>query len=225
MKNAGFFACLAMCFSVGAQDFSLQICPVFAHEKIVLEQPLHTSTGDTLTLSTLKFYLGNFGFWKNGQVVHTENAHRLLDLEDETTLRLTFDFPENTAFDSIAFDLGVDSLTTASGAMGGDLDPTRGMFWTWQSGYINLKLEGFSSKCPARGGLFELHLGGYLPPFQSVRRVVLPFSKKENARLDFDLNPLFRQIDWEKKSGIMSPGAEAVRLTNVLATSFLSHEK
>lgn len=203
-----------------SQPFSLHVQPVFSGKKIVLEQAFRGENGDTLAVQTLKFYLGNFEFRKNGYVVFAEKTYRLIDLEDEKSLALVFNFPEKATFDSLYFDLGTDSLTNSAGVMGGDLDPARGMFWTWQSGYINLKLEGFSSRCPARAGMFMFHLGGFLPPFQTVRRVVLPFSKPVNSRINFDLAPFFQSVDWAQKPGIMSPGMEAVRLMDVLAAGF-----
>lgn len=226
MKITALLAGLSMCFWAGAQDAALEIYPVVAGEKIVLEHPFLSPNGDTLNLSTLKFYLGNFEFWENGEVVHADNAYRLLDLEDKTSLLLPFHFPGKTTFDSLRFYLGVDSLTTASGAMGGDLDPTRGMFWTWQSGYINVKIEGTSSKSPLRDGAFAFHLGGYASPFGAYRRVsVGAVSNLADVRLDLDFTPLFGQIDWSKKPSVMSPGTEAVRLLNVLTTCFSIHEK
>jgi hypothetical protein len=46
--------------------------------------------------------------------------------------KLSFDLPTYLKYDQIQFQLGIDSLTNVSGAMGGDLDPTKGMYWTWQ---------------------------------------------------------------------------------------------
>ncbi len=206
-------------------DFSMQFEPVFLGQKMALEQPARKPDGDSLALHTLRFYLSNFVFFKNCAVVFAEkNSHHLLDLEDEKSMLLTFEFPQNLDFDSLRFDLGVDSATTVSGAMGGDLDPTRGMFWTWQSGYINFKIEGFSRKSPARDGEFRFHLGGYLPPFQTLQRVGLPVFSKEKAVLQLDLTPFFEKIDWQKKPNIMSPCREAVELSEVLAKSFIFNQ-
>lgn len=206
------------------KPFSLHFQPVFQQQKIALDKPLKTSGGDSLALHELRFYLTNFVFLKNGAVVFAEkNSHHLLDLEDENSLVLKFQLPENAGFDSLKFDLGVDSLTNLSGAMGGDLDPTRGMFWTWQSGYINFKMEGFFEKCPARNHEFQFHLGGYLPPFPTAQKVFLPVLEKEKMRVDFDLASFFEKIDWPKKHNIMSPCAEAVENSRVLAKSFSVH--
>lgn len=212
--------------------FSIQMQPIFLEKNIVLDEPLFDKNGDSLAIHELKFYLGNFEFLKNGQVVFQEKSHRLVDVENEKSLVLDFDMPENPDFDSLRFDLGVDSLTNVSGAMGGDLDPTRGMFWTWQSGYINFKLEGFFEKCPARNGEFQFHLGGYLQPFQTVQRLNInamrasnPSGLQSRIQIDLDLSPFFEKTDWAKKPGVMSPGGEAVRLSEVLAKSFSIHAK
>lgn len=218
--------CSAIWMPLAAQHLSIHIQPVFYGEKIVLEHPFIDPAGNSLNISLLKCYLGNFAFWKNGKIVFSEKSYHLIDLEDEHSLQLSFNFSGKTAFDSLRFDLGVDSLTTMAGAMGGDLDPTKGMFWTWQSGYVNFKTEGVSSQSSARNGGFEFHLGGFLPPFQTARHIkVGAIPNPDEARLDFDLTPFFQKIEWQKNPNIMSPGAEAVRLMDILATSFSWHEK
>ena len=57
--------------------------------------------------------------------------------------------------------------------MGGDLDPTKGMYWAWQSGYINFKMEGSCSQCLATKNNFEFHLGGYQQPFYAMQTIEL----------------------------------------------------
>jgi len=208
------------------EGVALLFQPIFQGKKIALEEPLRNSQMDSLALHTLKFYLSKFIFLKNGEVVFEEmNSYHLLDLEDDSTLTLKFKEAKSWDFDHLQFNLGIDSLTHISGAMGGDLDPTKGMFWTWQSGYINVKMEGFSAKCPARNHAFQFHLGGYLAPFQSVQTVQLSVPKGRNLQLQMDLAPFFEQVDWAKKHSIMSPSKEAVALSRILANSFSIYEK
>ncbi len=205
-------------------ELSIRFQPLFNGEKVLLETPMKGPTPDSLVLHTLRLYLSNFVFLKNEAVVYEEkNSRRLLDLEDTNSLNMKFQLPEKLDFDALAFDLGIDSLTNVSGAMGGDLDPTKGMFWTWQSGYVNVKLEGFFEKCATRNHEFQFHLGGYLAPFQSVQPVQLSVSKKENLRLQLDLAPLFEKVDWTKHCNIMSPSKEAVTFSDILANSFSIH--
>ena len=216
---------------------TLHFQPVFQQKNIVLDQPMRTAAGDSLALHTLRLYLCNFVFLKQGAAVWAEkNSHHLLDLEDTSTLALRFEMPTGAGFDEIKFDLGVDSVTNASGALGGDLDPTKGMYWTWQSGYINAKIEGFSERITGRNGEFQFHLGGFLSPFRAVQTVAVQVGSVQNAsdlrdtnpadlHIDFDLAPFFEKIDWAKRHSVMSPSAEAVRLSEVLAQSFSIHAK
>jgi DNA-binding XRE family transcriptional regulator len=120
-------------------------------------------------------------------------------------------------------DMLMSTLRNFVQAMGGDLDPTKGMYWTWQSGYVNFKAEGFYEKCPTRQGAFQFHLGGYMPPFLAARRIQIAATPGKNQQLQLDLTPFVDQVNWAKKHSIMSPGAETVRLSNVLATSFRLH--
>jgi hypothetical protein len=202
----------------------VRVVPVFHGENIRPGQAVSAAQGDSLVLHTLRFYLGHFRWMQKGEAVFSDSRYRLLDLEQDSTLVFTFQIPENLTFDHLEFTLGVDSLTTVSGAMGGDLDPTEGMFWAWQSGYIHVKIEGTSAKCPAKNKTFSFHLGGYLPPFSAVQQVTLPLVPGREAVAIFDLAPFFGQVDWNKKGGIMSPCAEAVRLSGVLAQSFRFYE-
>ena len=59
----------------------------------------------------------------------------------------------------IYFQIGIDSLTNVSGDLDGDLDPALGMYWAWNSGYINMKLEGKSSSCKSVKKEFQFHIG------------------------------------------------------------------
>lgn len=201
--------------------FQLPFRVVFQGKEIKLGTLLTSKKADGLTLQTLRFYLSNFVFLKNGKIVFEEkDSYHLLDLDTENSLLLTFKGSENLDFDQIQFKLGIDSLTHTSGAMGGDLDPTKGMFWTWQSGYVNFKVEGVFEKCPSRNHEFQFHLGGYLAPYQTVQQVQLSVPKGGNLHLQLDLAPFFEKIDWAKKYSIMSPCKEAVAAAQILAQSF-----
>ena len=85
-------------------------------------------------------------------------------------------------FNTIAFNLGIDSITNVSGAQGGDLDPTKGMYWAWQSGFINIKLQGTSNSCPPPKNEFEFHLGGYQYPFNSLQTIILKTGNEKKLR-------------------------------------------
>lgn len=203
-----------------AQVFTLRVEPVWEGRRIVLETPWPAAEGDTVRIDALKFYLGRFCWLQKGRVVYTDSSYHLIDLEADPDPVLTFRTPKNLHFDQLRFQLGIDSATNVGGVMGGDLDPTRGMYWTWQSGYINIKIEGAIGRSAARGDAFEWHLGGYRAPHATAQTLTLYCRTGAGARLTLDLAPLFRQADWQKEHHLMLPGAVAARFSAVLARSF-----
>lgn len=78
-------------------------------------------------------------------------------------------------FNAISFIVGVDSLRNVSGAQTGALDPAKGMFWTWNSGYIMAKLEGTSPASSLPNQKFEYHIGGFKGIENVLIRPVLVF--------------------------------------------------
>lgn len=205
---------------VFAQPTLLHFQPVFMQQPIALDSTMHNAQGDSLSVTMLRFYLGHFKFLNKGRIVFEDNTYHLLDLAAKNTLKIPFQLPQNTVFDTLQFDFGVDSLTNVSGALGGDLDPTKGMYWAWQSGYVNFKIEGIYEKCPTRDRTYSFHLGGYLPPFQSVQTIKLAVPKTQNIDINIALDTFFAQIDWQKKYSIMSPSKAAVGLMQQLTGLF-----
>ncbi|MFT7344128.1 MAG: hypothetical protein ACI9XP_000708 [Lentimonas sp.] len=121
---------------------------------------------DSVYIERTRFYLTNIAAYslKNKKISRIINP-LLVDL-DSSNQTLDFSLKKDKKFHHIGFTIGVDSSTNSQGAFGGDLDPTNGMYWSWQSGYINFKLEGML----VRNGIeesFTYHLGGYSHPFNS----------------------------------------------------------
>ena len=199
------------------------ITPLFGKEPFLLEQNYTYGKGDSLGFETLKFYLSNLQLRKNENIVFSEkNSYHLIDVSMKESMFISLQIPSNLLYDEIKFNLGIDSITNVSGAMGGDLDPTKGMYWTWQSGYINFKLEGSCSSCPTRNKTFQFHLGGYQAPFNSMQTVILKINKKDTADIFFDLQKYFSVIDLKNVNKIMSPNKRAVDLSEAIAKCFFT---
>lgn len=181
---------------------------------------------ETITIETFKFYLSNFSLSKSGKVIWKEkDSYHLLDASDTQTLHLALQIPDSLVFDHLQFTVGIDSITNTSGSFGGDLDPTKGMYWAWNSGYINFKLEGRSPNCPGRKNEFQFHLGGYLSPFESVQNIQLKVQSTNDLKVKIDLSKMLNQIDLSKQYKIMSPGTDAKKLSQIVATLFYIDDK
>ncbi|MFN3446832.1 MAG: MbnP family protein, partial [Bacteroidia bacterium] len=162
----------------------------------------------------VKFYITNISLWKQGnQVYISPIQHHLINLETNNTIDLNI--PQQTGYDTIQFFIGTDSITNTSGAMAGDLDAMHGMYWAWQSGYINIKIEGASSICKTRKNVFQYHLGGYLSPNQTRQQVKLATTKQHininiNINITIPFDEILQRQTLQNTPEVMSPGTQAV---------------
>lgn len=179
---------------------------------------------EEITIETLKFYISKIQLFQTEKLVYAEaNSYHLLDLADSSSFLLHLNIDPKLAYNTLHFTLGIDSLTNVSGALDGDLDPTKGMYWTWQSGYINFKLEG-SRKNGGDEKKFNFHLGGYLPPFGNAQQIKLLLVPNQAHVITLNLASFFKQIDWTSQKDIMSPGAEALHLAKLIQSLFSVNE-
>lgn len=218
------FICLSA--TMAGTGIKLRFVPTYAGQPIVLEEHYYKlPSGDSIMFETFKAYISNVAFYLDDKNIFAEQgSYHLLNASDEATMSFTVQSPGRWQFNYIHFDLGVDSATSTSGALGGDLDPAKGMFWTWQSGYINCKIEGRSNLCKTRHNEFQLHLGGYAYPDDCLQRsslqLTIPDSDTDDIEIEIPLDKFIAQIDLRKENAIMSPGNDAVMMARKLASVF-----
>jgi hypothetical protein len=95
-----------------------------------------------------------------------------------------------------------------------------GMYWAWNSGYIQFKCTGTSSLIPLLDKTFEFHLGGYRAPFETVQSIQLPIL---GNKLILDIKPFFEQtVDLPLIQRVMIPGNMAQSYCQELSKSFRS---
>lgn len=210
---------ISFCCTEAQNTVQIHFTPLFAGSNLILQKK-YNSQKDTVSISKLKFYLTDITFLKNNQTVALANKkHHLIDLEEPATLAIQQ--VVESEFDAIKFTVGVDSITQNSGVQEGDLDPIHGMYWTWQSGYIHFKIEGTSSRCKASKNKFQLHLGGYQAPFNTISEVYLPVRNKNSIAITIEVDKLLEQIDVSKHYQVMSPGQIAVTIAQIAASAFI----
>ena len=107
--------------------------------------------GQVFTVSRFRYYLSNFSL-KNADGKEVElPGYFLVDEEVPESKKIPFTGIPKGKYTSISFTIGIDSLHNCSGAQSGTLDPVNGMFWTWNTGYIFLKLEGHANSSASPG--------------------------------------------------------------------------
>jgi hypothetical protein len=172
----------------------------------------------------LKFYLTSFEIqYEDGTSSVEKNSYHLVDASDVKSQEIRLSTHVSKEISTIKFNIGVDSIASVSGALAGDLDPSNGMYWAWQSGYINFKLEGKSNRCPTRKNKFQFHLGGYEAPLYAMRTIELPFNrtlKNNEMALILDVAPFFNAIDLAQTNTIMIPSEKAMQLSDLTVQLF-----
>lgn len=182
------------------------------------------SQGDSVSIAACRFYISDVALYVNNMAVSGNGPH-LIDLFDSTARRVEMAPYGVDKITELRFNLGIDSITNVAGAGAGDLDPTKGMYWAWQSGYINMKLEGSSKLCAKSRGEFQYHLGGYAAPYNALKRVALKvehYNGQYHVRVD--VQKFLEQADLKGLSTVMSPSAKAVELAGHAVKMFSLEE-
>jgi hypothetical protein len=191
--------------------------PSSSNQSIELNKLYLLSDSSQLEIARCRFYVSNFTFYSNNKLVSEQKEAHLIDLENPESLQLSFPI---SAVDSVRFNLGIDSLTNVAGILDGDLDPIKGMYWTWNSGYINSKVEGTFTKKDGQKIPFEYHLGGYLMPYSTIRTLTLNCEKSETTFIKLDLSQFITSLEIETCNNVMIPGPKAVELSKLFSQCF-----
>jgi hypothetical protein len=195
----------------------LNVSVRWGSEQITLEK-YYLLGKDSLIFHELKLYLSDFQFEKETRK-QVLVGPRFIDLEDSNSLHLFPDFPVDE-YQSLRFHFGLDSSYHVSESVDGALNPMNGMYWAWNSGYIQFKCTGTSSSFSSTDNTFEYHLGGYRQPFETLESIQIPI--KGNT-LILDIKPFFEQtVDFTLVQRVMIPGKLAQSFCREVSKSFRS---
>jgi hypothetical protein len=187
--------------------------------------------GDDFTVTKFNYYICNIKLNKidGSNFAEVESYHLL---EHNTPASLNFNLAKVPAgtYNSISFTIGVDSLRNVSGAQSGALDPAKGMFWSWSSGYIMLKLEGTSPQSTQAGNILRIHVGGFSGANNTVKTVSIDFpntitvnANENHIHLSADVAKLFGPSNitsFASTSVIHMAGADAKKIADNYASMF-----
>jgi hypothetical protein len=179
-------------------------------------------SGDiSLSISNLKFYISELALFNNDTfVASVGKKHHLFDAGLPTSGLISQEMTEIGPFNNIRFNIGIDSLTHSAGAFEGDLDPIHGMYWSWQSGYIHFKLEGTSPACPTRQNKFQIHVGGYQAPNNTLRKIILPVVASNVLYIEIVLDKIIQRMFGRQLFQMMSPGPTALAIADLFPQIF-----
>lgn len=218
----------------GRAQAVLRFAPMTAGQPLVLDgEEGSTASPDGTRITLFRFYISQLSLWQDGKSVWSEpHSFHLLDASQPASLSIPL-AAAGLRYNAVHFTLGIDSATNAAGAGGGALDATKGMYWAWHSGYINLKLEGTSPRCMTRKNQFQYHLGGFQNGALCAQQLVLPLNNTVPESVDakdaaqpsehiiaVDVDTFLAHVDLATRPTLMTPGEEAVKRSAIAAKMF-----
>lgn len=170
---------------------------VAGKEPLVFGKTYSNGFGESYSIERFRFYICRIRFRGTAKPVN-KNDYFLIDFADSARSTISL-YLAPGEYNSLEFLLGVDSIRNVSGAQTGALDPAKGMFWTWNSGYVMAKLEGSSPASNQPGHAIAYHIGGYKGENNVTEKISLSFpaalatGQGSSSRLiiDADVNAWF----------------------------------
>ena len=206
--------------------------------KVVLGEWQKSDSLVSIRIDKLRWYVslppsnGGAGVEKSGgrhkNIAQSKSAGKtgskawLLDLSDSSSLDQQMSRPGNI---KISLLFGIDSAIQMGGVGTGALDPQRGMYWTWQTGYVQWKMEG-AIRVNGEEHPLELHLGGFdgATKAQAMLSDYLVKPTPNSVIAQWELSPFIAHVLDQKKFGVMSPSPIAREYCRIIASSVTFHQ-
>ncbi len=209
------------------------------------DNPYTNSKGEVYKLTSLKYYISNIRLKSADGSIYDDPiapdgsaGYYLVDESNGESQEITLENVPSGDYTEVTFTLGVDASQVNQGAQTGALDPANGLFWSWNSGYIFLAVEGIAPASTEPDHVFQYHVGGYKADAASnqvnnVRTITLNFNgdsapvrakHKPEVHLLFDVNKFLNgsgeQVSFAANASRHSPKS-CESLANNIAGSFV----
>jgi hypothetical protein len=217
MKVSFYLFFLSFVYSLNCYG-QLSIIPTWNKKPLELQHVYLNQNNDSISFSTLKIYFSDFRFKDkiSGRITSIDTLI-FYDLADSSTHSFFNDL-NLSKYESVGFTLGLDSSKNVSGELENAYDPLLGMYWAWNTGYINLKIMGESSAVPTNSHEFEFHLGGYRSPFATAQTIQIDLN---DQYIYFEVEKLFSEnINLTKNHHIMLPCKDAFLISQGISACF-----
>ncbi len=187
-------------------------------KKVVLNDSMYTNKyGEKYNITKLKYYISNLRLDCNG--ASTKSTFGLVNASNNDSFLLK---SGSKICPSISFTLGLDSAINAKGPQSNTpLDPLNDMYWAWNSGFVNFKLEGTSPNSTAINNKIEQHIGGYRGLYKTHQNIVLPIKEFSNhITIQMNLDTYWDNIKISENPMITSSGALAKKAADGFVKMF-----
>jgi hypothetical protein len=163
-------------------------------QSLELGQMKYTNAkGNMYQVDLLKYYICNIVFVKSDNTEVAVDNYDLVNAAEPLSGIIEAANIPNGTYTKVKFNVGVPPSRNHTGAQDGDLDPSKGMFWTWSTGYIFFKHEGKYKDNSSATKSLVFHYA----TDRALASVELPVSglvvdgTEKKLRLKFNLNKLY----------------------------------
>jgi hypothetical protein len=151
------------------------------------------AAGNLYTISLLKYYVSNLVLVDENNKEWFAKNYNLINIDELAQNTFLLKGIPTAKYTKMKFILGVDSLRNTTGVQDGFLDPSYGMLWDWNTGYIFFKHEGNYKNKVNEIKPLRFHLGkdlgrGYVEVNLPLVNINGSLSK---LFIDFDLNKVY----------------------------------
>jgi hypothetical protein len=202
-----------MCYANMLGQVNITFVPYFNGEEIVKDKFFPLNDKDSVKIEKFRFYVSNVFIENTADTSLVDSNYYLINVFDSSKNKIGVNSPAELGSE-ISFNIGVDSVTNYGGVKGGALDPMHNMYWSWQSGYINIKLEGVF----INNKEYTYHLGGFKYPYNALKKVTLTLRQDLVVYIDFF--ELFKKINLNEYSKVMSPSKKSIELSELISKEF-----
>ncbi|HTF19004.1 MAG TPA: MbnP family protein [Chryseolinea sp.] len=203
------------------------------------------SKGESYSVTSLSYYVSNIKLKRSDGSVYEDpmasdgsKGYYLVEEIDAGSQEITLENIPAGEYTEVTFTIGVDASQLNQGAQRGALDPAKGLFWSWNSGYIFMAIEGVSPASTEPENIFQFHVGGYKDDATSnqannVKTITLGFNgdaapvraqHKPEVHLLFDVNKFLNgageQVTFTSNASRHSPKA-CENLADNISSSFV----
>jgi len=130
--------------------------------------PYINSKSEAYKITTLRYYVSSIKIKNDDGSVYTDElrsdgsaGYYLVNESDADSHDIVLENVPKGNYSEVTFTVGIDANQLNQGAQTGALDPVHGLFWSWNSGYIFMQVEGESPASTEAGHVFQYHVGGY----------------------------------------------------------------
>lgn len=191
--------------------------------------------GEKFNVSKFNYYISNIRLKRsNGKTWKQRNSYYLIQSSQPQSQTITLTDIPTGEYTEISFLIGVDEKRNSSGAQEGALDPANGMFWSWNTGYIFLKIEGntlINKQGTQSSQKFMYHCGGFEGIYNNIRpkhlslrgnSLKIQANNPSKVGVKVDIQKFFsgaKNVKIHKNPRLMSP-ARASKVVNNYSQTF-----